>query len=67
MAMIEVNDEQLSELVVADLKQSLCAIKDDLAQGRNGIFSMDPDENRRELKRYIKALTLIVDYYGGND
>lgn len=65
MTAIEVNDEQLTDLVVADLEQALAGLKNDLKDGRNGIFSMDPDENRREIKRYIKALERIIDYYGG--
>ena len=37
MITIEVNDEQLTDLVVADLKQSLQGLKQDLKEGCGGI------------------------------
>ena len=64
MAMIEVCDEQLNELVVADLKQSLQGLRQDLKEGRGGIWSHDPKEDRKIIKKHIKAFKLILDYYG---
>ena len=66
MVMIEVCDEQLTDLVVADLKQSLQGLKQDLKEGRGGIWSFDPKEDRKMIKKHIKALKLIIDYYGGD-
>ena len=65
MTMIEVNDEQLTDLVVADLKQSLKGLRQDLEEGRGGIWSYDLKEDRKMIKKYIKALELVIDYYGG--
>jgi len=67
MTMIEVNDEQLTDLVVADLKQSLKGLKQDLEEGRGGMWSHDLKEDRKMIQKHIKALTLIIGYYGGND
>ena len=67
MITIEVNDEQLNDLVVADLQQSLQGLKQDLKEGRGGIWSYDLKEDRKMIKKHIKALELIIDYYGGND
>ena len=66
MITIEVNDEQLNDLVVADLKQSLQGLKQDLKEGRGGIWSFDPKEDRKMIQKHIKALTLIIGYYGGD-
>lgn len=64
MTMIEVNGEQLGDLVIADLQQSLDALKQDLKDNRGGLWSFDPKEDRKILKKHIKALTLILEYYG---
>jgi lactate dehydrogenase-like 2-hydroxyacid dehydrogenase len=66
MIAIEVNDEQLNDLVVADLLQSLQGLKRDLKEGRGGIWSHDPKEDRKMIQKHIKALTLIIGYYGGD-
>ena len=66
MVAIEVNDEQLNDLVVADLQQSLQALKQDLEEGRGGMWSHDLKEDRKIIKKHIKALKLIIDYYGGD-
>ena len=66
MTTIEVNGEQLTDLVVADLQQSLQALKQDLKEGRGGMWSHDLKEDRKIIKKHIKALKLIIDYYGGD-
>lgn len=67
MAMIEVNDEQLTDLVVADLTQSLQGLRQDLEEGRGGIWSYDLKEDRKMINKHIEALKLVIDYYGGDD
>jgi len=64
MAMIEVCDEQLNELVVADLQQSLQGLRQDLEVGCGGIWSHDPKEDRKIIKKHIKALKIVLEYYG---
>ena len=65
MITIEVNDEQLNDLVVADLQQSLQGLRQDLEEGRGGIWSYDLKEDRKMIKKHIKALKLVIEYYGG--
>ena len=67
MITIEVNDEQLNDLVVADLQQSLQAFRQDLEDGCGGIWSHDQKEDRKIIKKHIKAFKLILDYYGWNE
>ena len=67
MITIEVNDEQLTDLVVADLQQSLQGLRQDLEVGCGGIWSHDPQEDRKIIKKHIKAFKLILDYYGGEE
>ena len=66
MVYIEVCDEQLNELVVADLQQSLQGLRQDLEEGHGGIWSHDPKEDRKMIKQHIKALKLIISYYVGD-
>jgi len=53
---IEINDEVLDEVIVVDLKNSLAACKD--------YDPADPEE-RRDLRKTIKALKRVIEYYGG--
>jgi hypothetical protein len=64
MVSIEVNDEQLTDLVVADLKQTLYNLEDELIMGRGGVWSHDPKEDRKMIKKHIKALKLVLEHYG---
>jgi len=64
MITIEVNDEQLTDLVVADLQQSLQGLRQDLEEGRGGIWSFDVKEDRKIIKKHIKAFKLILEHYG---
>jgi len=64
MTMIEVNDEQLTDLVISDLQQSLQGLRQDLEERRGGIWSYDLKEDRKIIKKHIKALKLVLDYYG---
>jgi len=62
--LIEVCDEQLTDLVVADLQQSLQGLRQDLEERRGGIWSHDPKEDRKIIKKHIKAFKLILEHYG---
>ena len=64
MITIEVCDEQLNDLVIADLQQSLQGLRQDLEEGRGGIWSYDLKEDRKIIKKHIKALKIVLEYYG---
>lgn len=64
MMTIEVCDEQINAIVIKELSFQLHYFKQDLKDGRVGVFSLDPDEERKEMKRLIKALERVLDYYG---
>jgi HEPN domain-containing protein len=67
MMTIEICDEQLNDIVVKELSAQLSYLKEDYEDGRVGVFSLDPDEERKEMKRLIKALERVLDWYGGAD
>lgn len=64
MALIEVCDQQLNEIMITDLKRSLEGLKQDLEEDRGGVWSFDVKEDRKIIKKHIKAFKLILDYYG---
>ena len=66
MMTIELCDEQLTAIVIKELSAQLHYFKKDLKDGRVGVFSFDPDEERKEMKRLIKALERVLDYYGSD-
>ena len=45
----------------------LSYLKEDYEDGRVGVFSFDWDEDRKKVKRLIKALERVLDWYGGAD
>lgn len=67
MMTIEICDEQLNAIVNKELSAQLYYFKKDLKDGRVGVFSFDPAEERKEMKRLIKALERVLDWYGGED
>jgi len=64
MATIELCDEQLSAIVNKELSTQLRYFKEDLKKGSVGVFSHDPTEERKEIKRLIKSFERVLDYYG---
>ena len=67
MASIEVSAEQLSRLIVWDLKKTLALLEEELIIGRGGIWSHDVKEDRKIIKKHIKALKIVLEYYGWNE
>lgn len=67
MITIEVCDEQIESIVVNELSDHLRIVKEDLDNGRLGMFSYDPAENTKQLKKLAKALERVLDHYGANN
>jgi hypothetical protein len=65
---IEVDSDQLNTIVRADLKLLLESLEDDLSRNeankRGSIFSMDFEEDQKEIKKHIKAFKRVLKYYG---
>ena len=63
MMTIEICDEQLNDIVVKELSAQLSYLKADYEDGRVGVFSFDWDEDRKKVKRLIKALERVLEWY----
>lgn len=69
---IELDCEVSSKLVVSMLRDDLELMKTDLEKLKSGEsffynFSSDHKIEQKVLKKHIKALRLILEYYGGAD
>ena len=63
MMTIEICDEQLNDIVIKELSAQLSYLKEDYEDGRVGVFSFDWDEDRKKVKRLIKALERVLEWY----
>ena len=68
--MIEINDDYVDALVVKDLKETrdnwqhyLDKYKEQ-DHGFISIFSHDPEKDKKELKKCVKAINRVLDWYG---
>ena len=64
MMTIEICDEQLNDIVIKELATQLSYLKEDLEEGRAGTFSLDWEEDSKQVKHLIKALESVLDWYG---
>ena len=64
MMTIEICEEQLHAIIIKELSEQLSYFKQDLEEGRVGTFSFDWDEDRKQVKRMVKALERVLDWYG---
>ena len=63
MMLIEICDEQLHAIVIKELSAQLSYLKEDYEDGKVGVFSFDWDEERKKVKRLIKAFERVLDWY----
>lgn len=63
MMTVEICDEQLNAIVIKELSAQLSYLKEDYEDGGVPVFSYDRDEERKKLKRLIKALERVLDWY----
>jgi len=65
---IEVEQEQLNIIVKTDLGLMLDSLEKDLARVENNkkgsIFSLEYEEDRKEIKKHIKSFKRVLRYYG---
>jgi hypothetical protein len=62
---IELEEEQITAIVLKELEQSKKWLTQDLKDSV-GVFSMDPDQDRKEIQRHLDAFKLLLKYYGNN-
>lgn len=66
---LEVEIEQFEELMVDSLNESIATFEDDLERLKEGIscvgiFSTDKEEDKRQIKKMIKAMKRVRTWYG---
>lgn len=64
---VEIDDEQLMCFFRTSLAETLGTMQEDLAKTKRGnitgVFSWDAKEEIKELKKHIKALKRVLEYY----
>ena len=61
---VELSDDFVELLIAASMKDRITSFKKDK---KTAIFSMEPDEEKAERKRYIEAFTLVHNWYVPQD
>jgi L-lactate utilization protein LutB len=66
---IELDYQQIDEVVIQSLQNTLANFKENLEAHRNGrgleLFVADPAEDAKIIKKHIKACKRLLEYYGG--
>lgn len=67
---IELTHEQIDEVVIQSLQNTLSDFEDNLeahSGGRGlGLFVADPAEDAKIIKKHIKACKRLLEFYGGS-
>ena len=71
--MIELPEEIIQDIVAEEMELLYNTMCSELSKYRDkdhgfiAIFSTDPEEDKRMIRKMKKAAKMILDYYGGND
>lgn len=61
---IELGDEQISAIVAEELKWIYTQLSKDILKERPFIYVEDPEEDKKLIKKDIKALKRVLKWYG---
>ena len=64
---IEITDDNLESILIQELRNTKEMLESDLETGGIAVFEIDPKKDKKELKKHIKAINLILNYYGYYD
>ena len=70
---IELPEEIIQDIVAEEMEWLYNTMCSELSKYRDkdhgfiAIFSTDPEEDKRMIRKMKKAAKMILDYYGGND
>ena len=60
---IDLTYDMVDNIIVQELSASMQILKDDLEKGNAKVFSIDPEEDAKEIQRYIDAFELVLSWY----
>ncbi len=63
--LVEITYDAADAIVQESLRETLEGFQYDLDNKRYGAFSYDPEEDTKEIKKLIKALRRVLNYYEG--
>jgi hypothetical protein len=63
---IQLEYEQVDAIVIGELKSTYYTMQQDYEKESGmRVFVNDVEEDRKRIKKYMKALKMIIDWYGG--
>jgi hypothetical protein len=66
MKTIQLEYEQIAAIVIAELKSTYDQMKKDYeVTPVIGIFHTDREKDKKEIKKYLKSLKRLIEWYGG--
>lgn len=60
--LIDLHPDSIDDITRANLIQLRDAFKEDLKRERPLVFYHDPVKDKKEIKKYVKAFNLVIDY-----
>lgn len=60
---IELNDEETDNIVVDKLFETRSALLQDYDRVNARVFSVDPKEDRKQIRKMIRSLERVIEWY----
>ena len=66
MKTFQLTYDQVESIIIKELKETLVQFQHDYKRtGGVGVFANDVEEDRKIIKKHIKSLERIIEWYGG--
>lgn len=63
--LVEITEDAADAIVRKSLRETLQGFQSDLDNNRYGMFSYNPEEDTKQIKKLMKALRRVLYYYEG--
>jgi ribosomal 50S subunit-associated protein YjgA (DUF615 family) len=60
---VELNDEEIDNIIVDQLFQTRSVLLEDYDRVNARVFSVDPKEDRKQIRKMIRSLERVIEWY----
>lgn len=60
---VELSHEMVDKVLVEEMLNSREGLLDEFDRRRGGVYDMDPEEDRKQVREMILALEKVIDWY----
>jgi hypothetical protein len=60
---VELNAEEIDNIIVEQLFESRSALLKDYERGDAKVFSLDPKEDRKQIRKMIRSFERVIEWY----